>query len=46
MALHWHKMKPGYYVAAGKRFIYELSQDSSGWWAVLRRPYFDDVPAK
>lgn len=37
-------MKPGYHVAAGKRFIYELSQDSSGqssWWALLSRPYFD-----
>lgn len=44
MTLHWHKMKPGYCVAAGKRCIYERSQDSAGqssWWAVLRRPYFD-----
>jgi hypothetical protein len=44
MTLHWNKMRPGYYVAGGKRFIYELSQDRSGqssWWAVLRRPYLD-----
>jgi hypothetical protein len=44
MTLDWHRMKPGYYVAAGKRFIYELSQDNSGqssWWAVLKRPYLD-----
>ncbi|MBO0881741.1 MAG: hypothetical protein J2P17_15645 [Mycobacterium sp.] len=38
ITLHWHKMKPGYYVAAGKRCIYEVSQQAPDrWWMLFKR---------